>query len=174
MDGFGNHKLCSSRPQLALQSHSAGDSCSSRIRPSASRSCRPAPRYRAVSRDPKPTFPYRVDRPHQADADRADRVHQPAASTRAAASRSAPGYEAPSTPLYGTAAVRRSPAVRATTSAFPRFRRLHPQQQTFGQVAWRSVPDPEPTSSDGSPSGASGQQERMIQGLAANVVDRSD
>jgi hypothetical protein len=35
VDGFGNHKLRSSRPQLALQSRSAGDSCSCRNWPSS-------------------------------------------------------------------------------------------------------------------------------------------
>jgi hypothetical protein len=49
------------------------------------------------------------------------------------------------TPVHSTAAVWRSPAVRAATSAFPWFRRLHPQQQTCGQVAWRAEPDPEQT-----------------------------
>jgi hypothetical protein len=33
-------------------------------------------------------------------------------------------------PVPGMTAVRRNPAVRAATSAFPRFRQLHPQQQT--------------------------------------------
>ena len=50
-------------------------------------------------------------------------------------------------PVPGMTAVRRNPAVGAATSAFPRFRQLHPLSSRHGgQVAWRAVPDPIRTS----------------------------